>query len=80
MNYTELIDLALTNISRAEDFDIEYSAAYANIAVAHALIAIAGELHRMNERQADEIEDRLDLSEARIGRLADVVANSAFKK
>ena len=41
MNFTELIDLALTNISRAEDFDIEYSAAYANIAIVHALIAIA---------------------------------------
>ena len=57
MNFTfdQLLDLADSNLQRAEEFDIEHSAAYASLAIGYALIAIAQELHRMN---SDKMPDK----------------------
>lgn len=70
--FEALIGMASTNLEQAEQADFEDSTVYSNLASGYALIAIAQELHRMNERKANEIEQRLDLSEARVERLANL--------
>ena len=59
--FEQLMEWARINIDRAESLDVEYSAAYVNISMAYTLIAIAQELHRMN--------DSRELEEAKIERL-----------
>ena len=48
--FEQMIDAAKINLDRAEGFDNEYSAAYAHLAIGQALIAIALELKRSNDR------------------------------
>ena len=68
--FETLIDEAIYHTDQAGAVKIEFSQSESQIAISYSLIAIAQELHRMNERQADEIEKRLDSSEAKLERWA----------
>ena len=60
--YDRLIDNAMTNLDRAGgDVDRDFSGRLTQQSIAYAMIAIAQELHKMNERAEIEIErkDRL---------------------
>ena len=72
-NFEQLIDDAegLANRSMAADME-DLAQPTAQAGICFALIAIAGELHRMNEHKANEVEQRLDLTEARVERLANL--------
>ena len=59
--FDQLIDLANNNLDSAEQAEFEDSTVYSNLAKGYALIAIAQELHRMN--------DSRELEEAKIERL-----------
>ena len=48
--FDQLIDLANNNLDSAEQAEFEDSTVYSNLAKGYAMIAIAQELHRMNER------------------------------
>ncbi len=60
--FEQLIDAAKINLDRAEEVDIKYTAAYARIAIGQALIAIALELKRVNDK-ADEKNKNKELPE-----------------
>ena len=63
-SFDRLINDAESLTEKSMDIDINDSPAYSQIAISYALIAIAQELHRMNER-ADIEKDRQELEEAR---------------
>lgn len=70
--FETLINEALHHTDQANNVAFDDSRNETQTAIAYALIAIAQELHRMNERQADKVEQRLDLAEARVERLANL--------
>ena len=62
LTYDRLIDNAMTSLDRAGgDVDFDFSGRLTQQSIAYALIAIAQELHKVNERAEIEIErqDRL---------------------
>ena len=72
LTFERLIDNAMTSLDRAGgDVDSDFSGRLTQQSIAYSMIAIAQELHRMNEHRANKVEQRLDLSEARLERWRD---------
>ena len=73
LGYEELIANAASNIDQSGgDVNTDFAVVLMQRASTWALIAIAQELHKINERQANEIEQRLDFAEERVERLANL--------
>ena len=55
--FEQLMECARINVSKAENFEVEHSAAYVNISIAYTLIAIAKELNQMNNDKMPDQEE-----------------------